>query len=77
MTAKRQVNVRTPARVLQYFALSGYRQSSSGRFCVWASAVESNSVSGRQKAQHYWKASGELFAFEVKFQTLNRFLFMY
>jgi len=77
MTVKRQVNIRTPARVLQYFTLSGYRQSSSGCFCVWASAVEKRNVSGRQKAQHYWKASDELFAFEVRFQTLNRFLFMH
>jgi len=77
MTVKRQMNIRRPARGLQYFTLPGYRQSSSGFFYVWSSAVEKNRVSGRQKAQHYWKASDELFAFEVRFQTLNRFLFMY
>jgi hypothetical protein len=77
MTVKRQVNIRTPARVLQYFTVSGYSQSSSGCFCVWSSAVESSGGSGRQMAQIYWKASDELFAFEVRFQTLNRFLFTY
>jgi len=77
MTVKRQGNIRTPARVLQFCTLPGYRQLSSGCFCVWSSAVENNSVSGRQKAQHYRKVSDELFAFEVRFQTLNRFLFMY
>jgi len=54
MTVKRQVNIRTPARVLQYFTLSGYRQSLSDCFRVWSSAVECNSVSGRQMAQLYW-----------------------
>jgi len=77
MTVKRQVNIKTPARVLQYFTLSDYRQSSSGCFCVWSSSVENSSESGHQKAQPYWKASDELFAFEVRFQTLNIFLFMY
>ena len=38
---------------------------------MWSSAVENSSVSGRQKAQPYWKASDELFAFEVMFQILN------
>jgi len=67
MAVKRQVNIRTLARV----TLSDYRQSSSGFFCVWSSAVENSSVSGRQKAQRYRKASDELCAFEVRVQTLN------
>jgi hypothetical protein len=46
-------------------------------FCVWSSAVESSGVSGRQKAQPYRKASDELFAFEVRLQTLKPFLFTY
>jgi len=33
--------------------LPGYRQSSSACFCVWLSAVEYSSLSGRQMAQPY------------------------
>jgi len=57
MIVKRQMNIRTPASILQYFTLLGYRQSSSVCFCVWSSAVENSSVSDRQKAQPYWEAS--------------------
>jgi len=71
MAVKTQVNIRTPARILQYPTVSDYRKSSSGCFCVWSSAVENSSVSGRKMAQPYWKASDELFVFEVMFQTLN------
>jgi len=62
---------------LQGFTLSGYRQSSSGCFWVRLSAVETSNVSGCQMTQPYWKASDELFAYEGRFQTLNRFLFFY
>ena len=39
--------------------------------------METSSVSGRKMAQPYRKASDDLFAFEVSFQTLNSFLFTY
>jgi hypothetical protein len=49
---KRQVNIRTPAGVCSTLL---YRTIVSRRlaFCVWSSAVESSSVSGRQMAQPY------------------------
>ena len=77
MAVERQMNIRAPARVLQNFAVSGCRQLWSGCLCVWCSAVERSGVCVRQMAQPCWKASDELFAFEVRFQTLNRFLFTY
>jgi hypothetical protein len=74
MTVKRQVNIRTPARVLQYFTVSGYRQSSFGCFSVWSSAVENSSVSGRQKAQPYWKACDEIICIWSKVSNIKPFL---
>jgi hypothetical protein len=55
MTLKKQANIETATRVALLY-LSSLRQSSSGCFRVRLSAVETSSVSGRQMAQHQWKA---------------------
>jgi len=55
MTLKKQANIETATRVAVPF-LSSLRQSFSGCFRVRLSAVETNSVSGRQMTQPYWKA---------------------
>ena len=52
MTLKKQANIETATRVAVPF-LSSLRQSFSGCFRVRLSAVETNSVSGRQMTQPY------------------------
>ena len=63
-TVKRQENIGTATRLtVMHVSDLGLRQLPCGFLCVRSSAVETNSVSGRQMAQPYLKSFGELAAF--------------